>query len=362
MSSSPKLSIAIIGTGFIGPRHAQAVRSNPHTNLHSIVDPAPHAPALAASLKTSYYPSVAALLTSSSSKPDAVIICTPNATHVPVALELIAAGIHVLVEKPVATNIADGKRLIAAAKEKGVQVLVGHHRRFNPYLLSTKKALDEKTWGQIIAVQGIWASQKDTPYFNGIGEWRRGRETGGPVMLNLIHEVDLLQYLLGPITFVSALPTTKTRAFEAEEGAAILLRFVSGVVGTFVLSDNTPSPWSFEGGTGENPIIPKVKQEDGAGGFYRILGEKGSLSVPDLTRWEGIWTEELSREELHVDKEKVPFDAQVQHFVEVVRDGKTPSCTAEEGLRAMVVCEAVKRSMKSDGKGVEIRGLEIVEG
>jgi predicted dehydrogenase len=180
-------------------------------------------------------------------------------------------------------------------------------------------------------------------------------------MLNLIHEVDLLQYLLGPITYVSALPTTKTRAFEAEEGAAILLRFESGVVGTFILSDNTPSPWNFEGGTGENPMIPKVKADESAGGFYRILGQRGSLSVPDLTRWEGRWNEGLSREELDVEKEKVPFDAQVQHFVEVVRDGKTPSCTSEEGLRAMVVCETVKRSMKRNGEGIEIRGLQIVE-
>jgi len=62
------------------------------------------------------------------------------------------------------------------------------------------------------------------------------------VLINLIHEVDLLQYLLGSIMLVYALEAPKTRDFDAEEGAAVLLRFESGVVGTFVLSDAVPSP------------------------------------------------------------------------------------------------------------------------
>lgn len=239
-----------------------------------------------------------------------------------------------------------------------MQVLVGHHRRFNPYLLAAKKALDAKSLGDVVAVQGIWALQKNTGYYDGIGEWRR---TSGPVMINLIHEVDLLQYLLGPITLVSALPTKKSRGFEAEEGAAALLKFESGLVGTFVLSDNTPSPWNFEGGTGENPNIPKVNAEDAAGGFYRVMGTKGSLSVEDLTSWSGNWNEEVKREELVVEKEIVPFDAQMQHLYEVVKEGKRPNCTGEEALSAMVVCEAAKRSMSRNGERIEIHGLEIHE-
>jgi predicted dehydrogenase len=251
--------------------------------------------------------------------------------------------------------------LIEAAKKEGVKLLVGHHRRFNPYLLSAKKALDEKTLGKVIAVQGAWCLKKPDEYFNGIGEWRRNGESGGVVLINLIHEVDLLQYLLGPIVFVSALPTVKTRGFEAEEGAAILLHFKSGVVGTFLLSDSTPSPWNFEGGTGENPMIPRVEIEEGAGGFYRIIGTEGSLSVPDLRRWSnGAWDEVLKKEELGVEREQVPFDLQVQHFYEVVREGKEPSCNGEQALSAMVVCEAVRRSMAC-GEAVEVDGFEIKE-
>jgi predicted dehydrogenase len=358
MSSSPKLKIAILGGGLIGPRHAQSIMSNPNTTLIALVDPAPHGPQLAASLHTAHYPSFTTLL-SSSHRPDAALICTPNHTHVPLALELIAAGIPVLVEKPVSTTIEDGKRLIEAAKEKNVKVLVGHHRRFNPYLRAAKKEVDGLRLGKIIAVQGAWALKKPDSYFDGMGEWRRGQSGGGSMLINLIHEIDLLQYLLGPITLVSALETIKTRGFGAEEGAAIIMRFKSGVVGTFVLSDSVPSPWNFESGTGENPTIPHVEKEAGAGGFYRIMGTEGSLSVPDLKVWSNqSWLDRLQTEDMVVEKEKVPFDLQVQHFYEVVREGKEPSCSAQMALSAMVVCEAIKRSMNS-GEAVEIDGFDI---
>ncbi|KAG0646846.1 UDP-N-acetyl-alpha-D-glucosamine:NAD+ 3-oxidoreductase [Hyphodiscus hymeniophilus] len=364
MTTTP-LKIAIIGGGLIGPRHAASIISNPSTILTALVDPAPHGLPTASSLKTTHYPSISALL-SSPNRPDAAIICTPNKTHVSLSLELIAAGIHVLVEKPISTSIHDGRLLVDTAHEKGVKLLVGHHRRFNPYLLAAKAEIEKGGLGTTIAVQGTWCLKKPSSYFDGIGEWRRSEESGGVILINLIHEVDLLQYLLGPIISVSAMPTRKTREFDAEEGAAILFRFESGVVGTFILSDVTPSPWNFETGTGENPMIPHSRKEEGAGGFYRIMGTEASLSVPDLTRWsydwreEKSWTERLKKEDLEVDKAKVPFDSQIQHFYEVVRNGAEPSCTGEEGLRAMIVCDAVKRALVSE-LPVEVIGYESAE-
>ena len=112
-------------------------------------------------------------------------------------------------------------------------------------------------------------------------------------------------------------------------------------------------------------MIPKVGGDSGVGGFYRILGTEASLSVPDLTRWSyggrenGSWTEVLEKEFQEVDSQKVPFDLQVQHLVDVVLNGEEPSCSGEEGLRAMVVCEAVKVAMAS-GEAVDIDGMEIV--
>jgi predicted dehydrogenase len=362
--TSPKLTIALIGSGLIGPRHALSIQRSPTCTLHSLTDPAPHGPTTASSLSIPHFPSISALLSSSTPLPDAALICTPNATHVSLSLELIAAGIPVLVEKPVATSIEDGKKLVKEAKERGVKLLVGHHRRFNPYLLGAKRVLDEQNLGRVIAIQGSWCLKKPTSYFNPPTEWRRNGENGGVVLINLIHEVDLLQYLLGPIILVSAIPAIKTRGYEAEEGAAIIMRFESGVVGTFILSDVVPSPWNFEAGTGENPMIPKVEKEEGAGGFYRIMGTEGSLSVPDLTGWsyegkEGGWSEVLVKEEVEVGA-GVPFDLQIEHFVRVVKGEAEPSCSGDEGLRGLVVCEAVKRAIGS-GRPVGIEGFDIFE-
>lgn len=142
--------------------------------------------------------------------------------------------------------------------------------------------------------------------------------------------------------------TISQRGFEAEEGAAITLRFASGLVGTFLLSDAVVSPHSFEGGTGENPVIPLTKQD-----FHRVFGSEGSLSVPDMTLWKygetgNSWSKELSSTKLDVPDMKIPFEAQVEHFVKAIKEEEAPSCDGAEGLRALVVCEAIKQSMKEN--------------
>ncbi|KAF7956193.1 hypothetical protein EAE96_005113 [Botrytis aclada] len=236
VATEQPISIDIVGSGLIGPRHAQSILRNPQTTLHSLTDPAPHAIQIATSLSTTYFSSLPSLL-SSPPLPTTVLICTLNHTHVPIAISCIEAGIkYVLVEKPVSTSIQEGAKLLSVAKEYDATILVGHHRRFNPYLISAKTELDSEVLGQIIGVQGIWALKKSSSSFDGIGEWRRN----------------------GKINMVSAIESKKTRGFDAEEGGAMILRFESGVVGTFLLSDAVPFPWNFEAGTGENPTIPQV--------------------------------------------------------------------------------------------------------
>ncbi|CAG8979703.1 hypothetical protein HYALB_00003934 [Hymenoscyphus albidus] len=357
ISNKDPLKIAVIGGGLIGPRHAQTVISNLSTVLYALVELSSHGPSLARTLDTTYHFSISSLLPTIP-LPDAAIICTPNHTHVPLALELISAEIPILVEKPVATSLPSGLELVEVARKANVKVLVGHHRRFNTYLLATKAGLPNL--GRILAIQGTWALQKPPSYFTTpeTNTWRQRVEDGGGVILiNLIHEVDLVQYLFGPINLVSALQTGKGRGYEVEEGAAVMMRFASGVVGSFVFSDNSPSPWNFEAGTGENPLIPKVEAADG---FYRVLGEKGSLSVPGLTRWsydevpgkeehvEKGWGRVLKKEKLEVRVEDVPFDLQLNHFVEVVRGTEEPCCSGEDALRALKVCQAIKMATKND--------------
>jgi predicted dehydrogenase len=237
------------------------------------------------------------------------------------------------------------RRQIECAKVSNCHLLIGHHRRFNPYVVATKKLLP--SLGQIVAINGLWTIYKPEEYFNAPTEWRR-LDSAGPILINLIHEIDILHHLFGPIVRVYAEKSISQRGNAAEEGAAITLRFESGIVGTFLLSDAVISPHNFETGTGENPTIPKEGRD-----FYRILGSEASLSVPDMTRWtypgdRKDWTEKLGCEILKVPEMKVPFELQIEHFVKVIRGEEEPSCSGVEGLRAVMVCEAIRNSMKTN--------------
>ncbi|TKA83847.1 hypothetical protein B0A55_00114 [Friedmanniomyces simplex] len=333
------------------------MRDRPDAALLCLVDPSPVAKPLAIDLGVPWYGSVQEML-QARDIPDAAIVCTPNSTHVSISIELLKAGVHVLVEKPIATTIADAHQLVDFARSSGKKLLVGHHRRFNPYITATKRALSEKAIGKVIAVSGLWTAYKPASYFEGPGAWRTKAGNGGPLLINMIHEIDLLHYLFGPITRVHAERTIPQRGHESEEGAAILLRFASGVVGTFLLSDATPSPHNFEGGTGENPMVTKTGKD-----FYRIFGSAGTLSVGDMqiSRFtEGqpkSWSSSFEESTVAVGSE-IPFDEQVSHLVRVVRGGEEPRCTGEDGLRALVVVDAIKCATVSE-HAVSVRSTKL---
>lgn len=351
-----KVTIAIVGAGLIGPRHAASVVKCSEASLAAFVDPSPQAQAVADSFGVPLYSSIEALL-ASRDRPAAAIICSPNNTHVALAKQLLSASIHVLIEKPVAISLPSATSLLShAALCSPTKALAGHHRRFNPYITATKHALQTNLVGNPLAISGLWALRKPPSYFAPPTAWRASRASGGgPILVNLVHELDVLSYLLGPITRVYAEQTPSTRGNAVEEGAAVTLRFASGAVGTFLLSDAAPSAHSFEAGTGENPLIPRAGRD-----FYRILGTEGTLSVGDMRveRYaEGGsrgWEEVVVEEAVEVGSE-VPFDEQVRHFVRVVRGEEEPRCSVEDGVRAVRVAEAVLRAMR-EGVPVEVDG------
>jgi predicted dehydrogenase len=242
------------------------------------------------------------------------------------------------------------------AANKNLHLLVGHHRRFNRYVLATKRLLSSSSLGRTVAISGLWALYKPLEYFNPPAAWHR---TAGPISINLIHEVDILQFLFGPIVRVHAEQTISQRGFPAEEGAAIIFRFKSGALGTFLLSDALPSPYNFESGTGENPLIPHTGQD-----VYRIFGTEGVLSVPDMRIWsyegkEKSWNQIMELKTMDVAEERMPFELQVRHLIEVIRGNEDPMCTGMDGLSALAVCESVKEAMDT-GLPVKVPSSELV--
>ena len=119
---------------------------------------------------------------------------------------------------------------------------------------AAREAMENGRIGQLAAVECTWAMRKHDAYFD-VG-WRRRRPGGGPVLINLIHDVDLLRHLCGDVSRVYAEGGSRLRGYQVEDTIAITLRFESGATGTILASDAAPSPWSWELGTGENPFDP----------------------------------------------------------------------------------------------------------
>lgn len=314
-----KVRFIVIGAGLIGPRHANHVQQRNDTELVAIIDHSLKGPAVAKSLGVRLFKNLEEFFhycdSNYVSYPDAAIVATPNHTHVDMGLKLAAKKINILMEKPLAPTPKDCKVIIDYCNQQKVKLLIGHHRRFNPYIVATKENLDRL--GNLIAIQGTWSLRKPQLYFDE-KPWRSSKELGGGTLLiNLIHDLDLLQYLIGSIVKVYAelLPKQRSSSNSSEdsdklvdEGASLTLRFANGCCGTFICSDNVTSPFSFEVGTGENPTIPF---NDSIQGIYRIFGSEGTLSLPDLKLYhqqnlppsQRSWLSPISEEQIKMSHE-----------------------------------------------------------
>ncbi|KAK3703716.1 hypothetical protein LTR37_014294 [Vermiconidia calcicola] len=375
MSTTP-ITIAVVGfSGRIGVRHTQYVLDNADTDIVALVDPDPTAADVAKKMSpsTPFFTTVGEMLsTLGDEKPQAGIVCVPNNLHVVVAKELVAAGIDILVEKPLCDSIDDGKSLLEDVRKYGVKLLVGHHKRFNHCAMATKKILESRSLGDITAVSALWTGFKPDSYY--IVPWRRSKSQGGGVVFNnFVHDIDLLHYFFGPTVRVHAEQSITRRKHEgqdpddqAEEGLALVLKFASGVVGTFVISDCVASPHNFESAAGDDPGLPQTWYEEGKQevDVYRIFGTDATLSVPDMTRWsfgdrKKSWESVLTHGKMPVENDgRWPFERRLDHFVRVVRREEEPNCTGEDGLLAVMVCDAVRQALDSESGTVAVPTIQ----
>lgn len=123
---------------------------------------------------------------------------------------------NVLCEKPINTTVESAEELLEVAKKHNVRLLVGQNRGFNPFMIRAKQIVGSGSLGQIIAVNGLWTMFKPPGYFASEAvKWRSSKKDGGGIILiNFIHETDLLQYLLGLVTKIHH------RTDDSEEDAA----------------------------------------------------------------------------------------------------------------------------------------------
>ena len=349
--------IAVVGAGLIGRRHVALVAAARHCELAAVVDPDPRSRGLAAAHGVPHHESLAALLDDPADDPASgelgVVVATPNHDHVPAALQCVRRGVPVLVEKPVADDLDSAQLLVEESERAGSPVLVGHHRRHSPLLRTARRVVEDGLLGDVVAVQGSATFRKPDDYF-GAAPWRR-EVGGGPVLINMVHEVDDLRMLCGDVVSVQAVASSATRRFPVEDTVALTLRFASGALGSFLLSDIAASARSWELTSGENPAYPRHPDEN----CYEIAGTRGSLSVPTMTlrTYDGppSWWEPMRSRVVDVDRTD-PLAAQLDHFVGVVRGEEQALITPRDAALTLATTLAVLEAARS-GAAVEPRGL-----
>jgi predicted dehydrogenase len=345
-----KTRIAVVGAGYIGQAHIDAARSSTTVTLGAVVDPSPAARAVADAAGVALHASIDDLLRVD--RPDGIVVATPNQLHLAQGLQCIAAGLPMLLEKPIAQTLEDAQRLVRDAEAAGAVVLIGHHRTHSPILAKARQVVASGALGRIVAVQGSATFVKPYHYFVD-GPWRK-EPGGGPILLNMVHEVHSLRMLCGPIVAVQAIKSHAVRGFAVEDTVVVNLRFASGALGSFLLSDTAASPRSWEQTSQENPAYPTYSDED----CYVLVGTHGSLSIPTmrLKTYPGdadrSWWKPFEVGVVGLVRQD-PIRLQMEHFGAVVRGEAHPLVTARDGLANLQLTEAIVRAAAS-GATVEL--------
>ncbi|MCF7853267.1 MAG: Gfo/Idh/MocA family oxidoreductase [Candidatus Pacebacteria bacterium] len=343
-----KIALAVIGAGSIGAKHAELVNSHTGCRLVGIADSDPSRKSIADRFGVPFCASVEELLRRQ--RPAGVIIATPNATHANVSLTCAEHGVHMLVEKPIADTVNAARRIVGAGKKHGVRILVGHHRRHNPLVQTTRELIRQGALGKLVTVSVFWLILKPDDYF--ATSWRREPPGGGPLLINLIHDLDILRFVCGDVVSVYARTSAQARDFDVEDSLSISLRFANGALGTVLASDAVAAPWSYEATTGENSMYFRTTEN-----CCHFTGSAGSLAFPKMEMWRYAdarqpgWTQPLERTQVPVGR-RDPLTVQLEHFRRVVIGEEPPVIDAEEATRSLALVHAVKTS-GATGNAVE---------
>jgi predicted dehydrogenase len=342
-----RITIGVIGAGLIGRKHLRKIGEHRDYDLVGIAD-------VNVDAVTAEYPKTRVIADYrkllDEARPQAVIIASPNQLHAETGIECARRGIDILIEKPVTDTLEAATSLMAEVRKGGIKSLVGHHRR-HLQVKTLKTLLREGRIGDIVGVSAIWATHKPADYFK-VAPWR-SKAGGGPILLNLIHEIDFLRFTVGEIVAVEAIASNRQRGFAVEDTAAALIEFDQGALGSFFVSDNAVSPWTTDQGLGESPEFPFSAESN-----YRFMGRRGALEFPGLIQWTQAndaqdWNAPIQAQRIHASTID-PFVAQLDHFRDVVR-GAAPSLqTVEDGARTLIATLAIAEAATA-GRRVDLR-------
>lgn len=339
----------IIGCGKVGHIHAQALAAAPGTAFAAVCDAsAERAGAFGAQYGARAFTDPAAML----KEVDAVLLCTPHPLHAAHAVMAAEAGVHVLIEKPMAASLADCDRMLNAARKAGTKVSVISQRRWLEPVRRMKEAIDAGKIGRPILSAFVMLSWRDEAYYRS-DPWRGKWDTeGGGVLVNQSpHQLDLLHWLMGPIEEISGYWANLNHPYvEVDDTAVANIRFRNGGLGSIVTS------------LSQKPgIYTKVHVHGSNGASVGVQTDTGATFVAGMTEvadppYNDIWTipgEEKLRAEWEaadrahfagVDATRHYHALQIRDFLDAVRDNRPAAVTGEDGRAVVEMFSAIYRS------------------
>jgi len=338
-----KARLASIGVGMIGQVHARALAEEQACNYVAICDRDGGKKKLADSYGVAFYRDFTEMIRRE--ELDGVVVAVPNDQHASVGVTCAEHGLHVFMEKPIAPSVEESEDLIRAASKNKVRLAVGHHRRFNPLLTGLKEIISKGELGKIVGISMLWGMYKPDEYFVQ-GPWRK-EPGGGPILINLIHEIDNLRYVYGEISSVYAEVSNAARGFEVEDTVGVTIRMKDGAIANVLLSDTVPSIWAYEQTMGEFDFFYQ-----GKGNIYHFFGREASLVFPEMikvsypTGGPRGWQNPVELKQLYRSNGN-PYPAQMHHFCNVALGLEEPRTTGEDALQSLKVAMGVAESGQS---------------
>ena len=299
---------------------------------------------------------------------EAVVICTPHPAHASPAVEAARAGVHVLVEKPLASSLADCDWMIAAARGAGVKLGVISQRRLYEPVQRVKNAIQAGKIGEPVLGTVVMLGWRDAAYYAS-DPWRgTWADEGGGVLVNQApHQLDLLQWFMGPIEEVFAYCRNLNHPYiEVEDTAVAVLRFANGALGSIVVSNaQKPGIYGKVHVHGENGSSVGV-QTDGGAMFIAGVSEALEPPVNDVWTVPGeeaqveTWKAQDAATFGAVDAAKHYHRLQDQDFLHAILEDRDPMVTGVEGRKTVELFTGIYRSQR-DGAPVRFP-LDAVEG
>jgi predicted dehydrogenase len=352
--------VGLIGCGKVGQIHAAALRDIAEADLTAVCDvSAERAKAFADRFGTRGYADVDAML--SEGKVEAVVIGTPHPLHAAPAIRAAEAGVHVLVEKPLAATLDDCDAMLAAAKRAGVLLGVISQRRFFEPVRRVKEAIDAGKIGRPALGVFTMYSWREPAYYQS-DPWRGRWDTeGGGVLVNQSpHQLDLLRWFLGPVAEVSGYwANVNHPGVEVDDTAVAVLRFQNGGLGAIVTS------------VAQKPgIYTKVHVHGSSGASVGVETDRGATFIAGMTAiaepaLNDVWT--IPGEEAllaafqaedrvrftQIDATTYYHGLQFRDFLRAVREGRPPLATGEDGRAVVELFTAIYRSNR-EGRPVKL--------